>query len=620
MQEIINKFTTHLKNVLTRALTFVVENNLQAVEPEHLLWALTTQKGCIGAELLAKAYVKPEDVRSLIDHHSFTPSPIQEVTGQLPVLSEEARRMVEKAVLTANVYEHRYVGTEHLLSGILQVNHGPILTFLREHNIDGEGLRSQVATVLKSTSRFPDMTQAVAEASTTPTPSLERRGDQVTKEKKQTNEVASEEEKTPALKYFAYELTSKAAQESIDPVIGRESEIERVLQILCRRTKNNPILLGEPGVGKTAIVEGLAKKIIEGTVPPALRGKRIFALDLSLVIAGTMYRGEFEGRLKQIVDETKKNDDIILFIDEAHMMVGAGSASGSMDAANILKPALARGEIRCIAATTPAEYKKQFETDAALERRFCPVAVEEPTTEKTLEILRGVAKTYEAYHHVRFAPSALEAAVTLSTRYIQDKHQPDKALDLIDEAAAAMRLQKTTTLPRSSREMLEEQLATVRDQKRQAVVEEQFEEAVRLKEAESELLSRLHLIAPSEPVEPHGTISEEDIAHVVAKMTGIPLTQLISEERRLKKLEETLGARVLGQDEAVKTAAKAIRRSHAHVGDPTRPLASFLFLGPSGVGLGALRCVSFCFSWEGWWTPRVSTTTPWIHRRSSPTP
>ncbi len=576
MQEIINKFTTHLKNVLTRALTFVVENEMEMVKPEHLLLALATQKGCIGAEILAKANIKADDVRALI---MVSPSsapktpPGAASTSTIPILTDEARRMVEKAVLTANVYEHRYVGTEHLLSGMLQVGYAPFSEFLRLYNIDVANLKSQIDTVLKSTSRFPDLTGKVETQKT----------DTAVKEKTKEKEVETDQ-KTPALDYFAYELTTEEAQESIDPVIGREAEIERVLQILCRRTKNNPILLGEPGVGKTAIVEGLAKKILAGEVPSEMRNKRLFALDLSLVIAGTMYRGEFEGRLKQIVEETTKNDDIILFIDEVHMIVGAGSASGSLDAANILKPALARGEIRCIGATTPAEYKKQFETDAALERRFCPVIIDEPNADKTLQILLGVRDTYEDYHNVIIADEAIKAAVALSNRYCPEKHQPDKSLDLIDEASAALRLKSTVNASTSKKDDLQSRLATLRDQKRQAIIEEHFDEAQRLKEEETALLSQIVFVEPEEESEPLGTVHEEDVAAVVARATGIPLTQLLSEERRLKKLESALSSRVLGQDAAVASVAAAIRRAKAGVSDPRRPMASFLFLGPSGVG------------------------------------
>lgn len=575
MQEIINKFTSHLKNVLTRALTFVVESEQEAVRPEHLLWALLSQKGSIGAELLTKANVKLEDARELVGELTLT-SPTVETS--MPVLSEDARRVVEKAVLTANVFEHRYVGTEHLLSGLLQVEYAPVMDFLKRHHVDLEHLKQQISIVLKSTSRFPDMTgtilgdEPMTSTDAHPTPA------------QKTAEPDQMPEKQSALEFFAYEMTSKAALERLDPVIGREQEIERVMQILCRRTKNNPILLGEPGVGKTAIVEGLARKIAEGSVPEPLRHKRLFALDLSLVIAGTMYRGEFEGRLKQIVEEVKKDDSIILFIDEVHTMVGAGSASGSMDAANMLKPALARGEMRCIGATTPTEYKKHFETDAALERRFCAVQIEEPDTATTESILRGVRQTYERYHHLKIADSALAAAVSLSNRYIQGKHQPDKALDLLDEAAAALRLKSTIAVAPSQRHQVEHALKEVREQKREAVEQERFQDAAILKEREDRLAEEINGLNEPADEQPIGMITDEEVAEVVARMTGVPLDELSSEQKRLKQLEATLSRHVIGQEAAVQGVASAVRRARAGVNDPKRPLASFLFVGPSGVG------------------------------------
>ncbi len=570
MQEIVNKFTTHLKNVLTRALTFVVENGQEAVLPEHLLWALASQKGSIGAELLVKAEVKLDGVRALLLR-----VPRATIGNVLPVLSDEARRIVEKAVLTANTYDHRYVGTEHLLSGLLQIAPTTVMDFLHAEGIDVEHLSDEVATVLKSTSRFPDLASGVV--------GKEERGKR--KEEVQTKDgaVTKEEQKNPALDYFCYELTSPEAQKKIDPVIGREPEIERVQQILCRRMKNNPILLGEPGVGKTAIVEGLAKRIVEGRVPPPLAGKRLYALDLSLVVAGTAYRGEFEGRLKQIVDEVQKRTDVILFIDEVHTMIGAGAATGSMDAANILKPALARGDIHCIGATTQAEYKKNFETDAALERRFCPLMVTEPDAEETLQILNGVKAQYESYHHVTIADQALNAAITLSNRYIPERHQPDKALDLIDETGSAVRLRAVKNAAPPAHLDLERRLRDLREKKRQAIIEEQFDDAAALKDEETRLLAELAKPGTKE-ADRHATLTDRDVAETITRMTGIPLATLVGEQHRLDTLEATLATQVIGQDMAVKAVAAAVRRAHAHISDPRRPLASFLFMGPSGVG------------------------------------
>lgn len=572
--DIVDKFSTHLKNVLTRALCLVVEQDSKTIQPEHLLWALGTQKGCIGAEVLKKSGVKAVDLKKLSGGKTST-APIADSKNLTLQLSDDAKRIVEKAVLTANIYGHRYIGTEHLLSGILQINTSSTSTFFTDNKINLKELKSQLSVVLKSTSKFPDITNVMADD---PTPSHQ------TKQKKKAKPEEGEKN-VSALEFFGIELTSAEAQKKIDPVIGRKMEIERVMEILCRRTKNNPLLLGEPGVGKTAIVEGLAKNITLGLVPPVLAHKRIFAIDMALLIAGTMYRGEFEGRLRQIVDEAKADTDIVLFIDEMHTIVGAGAASGSMDAANILKPALARGEIRCIGATTPAEFKKHIEADAALERRFQNVLVEEPSPEKTIEILEGVAPYYEHFHRVRITHDALTNAVTLSTRYMQDKQLPDKAIDLIDEAAAASRVRDLNPGPIQKERELYTTLETLRESKRLAVVEERFEDAMRLKEEEARLTTHIDVLAHEGDASPIPVITEDEIARVVAKAAGIPLEDLISSDKsRLMKLEEQLRTNVLGQESVIDTVAGALRRAKTGVAHPSRPLASFLFLGPSGVG------------------------------------
>jgi ATP-dependent Clp protease ATP-binding subunit ClpC len=583
VKDIVDKFSTQLKNVLTRALCFVVETNRRIVHPEHLLWALGTQKGCLAAEILTKANVKPEQLRALIMALESTVEPELPPATELSLhLSEEAKRVLEKAVLTANVYGHRYVGTEHLLSGMLQVSDGDIDAFFSRERVNVQNVREQLALVLKSTSKFPDLAETITRAERElPIPSRDETLAMPTPEESSPDAP----KKTPALDYFGRELTTAEAQERIDPVIGRENETLRVMEILCRRTKNNPLLIGEPGVGKTAIVEGLAKQIMEGSVPPPLRDKRIFALDMALLIAGTMYRGEFEARLRQVVDEVREHDEIVLFIDELHTIVGAGAASGSLDAANILKPALARGEIRCIGATTAAEYKKHIENDAALERRFQSVFVDEPSAEKTMDILRGVSSGYEEFHSVRISPSAIEAAVRLSCRYIQDKHLPDKALDLLDEAAAASRVHAPEPGPAEQRRMLQRRLNDLQELKRQAVVEERFLDAITLKDEEEQLRETLRKTREKPVHDPVRVITENDIAGVVARRTGIPLHDLIEEERRrLTHLEDALRTRVLGQDDVVQKVASAMRRAKTGIGEQNRPLASFLFLGPSGVG------------------------------------
>ncbi len=576
-QDIVDKFSSHLKNVLTRALCFVVETDEKTIQPEHLLWALGTQKGCIGAEILKKSGVKTPALRKLVGAKQGAGTSTPPVDMSLN-LSDDAKRIVEKAVLTANVYNHRYVGTEHLLSGMIQIDSPNVGQLFEVLSADLKELRNQLSIVLKSTSKFPELTDSIPpEGGMLIAPSGQQ-------EKNLTEEKAGEQ-KVAALEYFSRELTSKEVQKKIDPVIGREREIERLMEIVCRRTKNNPLLLGEPGVGKTAIVEGLAKLITEGRVPPVLQTKRIYAIDMAMLIAGTMYRGEFEGRLKQIIEEVKKDDDIILFVDEIHTIVGAGAASGSMDAANILKPALSRGEIRCIGATTPAEYKKHIESDSALERRFQSVLVDEPTPEKTLEILQGIAPFYENYHRVRIAPDALEQAVKMSERYIQDKHLPDKAIDLIDEAAAATHIKRTDPTPKNLQRKLEEELRKVQDTKRQAVIEERFLDAVELKDEEDRVKEQIARASITDDVGPVPVISENDVAAVVARITGIPIDDiLIDNTSKLQSLHGSLCARVLGQDNVIDRVSGALKRAKTGVSHPDRPLASFLFLGPSGVG------------------------------------
>jgi len=553
-----------------------VELNEQTIEPEHLLWALGTERGSIGAEILKKSGVKLTDLRVLVgatQRVKTSPPLAPNITLHL---SGDAKRIVEKAVLTANIYGHRYVGTEHILSGILQIESSAIERFFLLHQTDIKELKQQLAIVLKSTSKFPDLANTIGKE-TVKTGGTGPIG----------KELASQEEgeeKMPALEFFGRELTHPDLQKTIDPVIGREKEIERLMQILCRRTKNNPLLTGAPGVGKTAIVEGLAKQIVEGRVPPALADKRIFALDMALMIAGTMYRGEFESRLRQVVEETKRNPDIVLFIDELHTIIGAGSASGSMDAANILKPALARGDIRCIGATTHEEYKKHVESDSALERRFQTIFVEEPSQEEATLILQGLAPYYESFHHVRILPEAIEEAVKLSARYIPDRQLPDKAIDLIDESAAAIRLAYSQPGPSSTRRQLEQELTRVREGKRQAVVEERFLDAINLKDEED--LMRSHIDTTTAKTEyAFPPVTGKEIAAVISRITGIPVDDLRAQKFvERETIEQSLAARVLGQNSVVTTVAGALHRAKTGIVHPTRPLGSFLFLGPSGVG------------------------------------
>ncbi len=447
--------------------------------------------------------------------------------------------------------------------------------FFKKYNIDVAEIKRQIDTILNSTSKFPDLNDAINYFTDQP--------------RSDGYYPASQPATAPtlALEIFATNLTDPKIQTNIDPVIGRTEEIDRVIQILSRRNKNNPLLLGDPGVGKTAIIEGLAKKIVEGKVPEILTGKKIYALDLSLVVAGTSFRGEFENRLKQIINEVKTNPDIILFIDEIHNIIGVGSATGSMDAANILKPALARGEIKCIGATTLEDYKKQLESDPALERRFQPVHINQPNVTKTIEILQGIKNNYEIFHQVNISQEALRAAAELSDRYISDRFLPDKAIDLIDEAASEQKI-KTGAGPISKKIwQLERTLREAGEKKQQAVQTEKFNAALRYRGQEQEILTALRELKEKQLHQKTDLpeIGPQHIARIVSRMTGVPLTDLIIKEKtNLLRLEKSLAKKIIDQDEAVSAIATFIRRSRTGVGNAARPIGSFIFLGPSGVG------------------------------------
>ncbi len=582
--DILDKFTGHLKDTLAKSYSLAAELSSSGIHPEHLMLALLMQRGSVGGEMLRQSNLSAEELRRML-HAVNQFSPKEPV--ETPRLSAESKRVIEKAVLTANTHKHKYVGTEHLLSGILEIDSPVVDAILTDQEVDTIALREQVATTLKSTTKFPEITETF-EAGKVP------------REKTEAAEALEQAlapmaadpsgQKTPALDFFAVDLTDPKVQEKIDPVIGRDEEIGRLVQVLCRRTKNNPVLLGEPGVGKTAIIEGLAKRIVEGNVPEVLADKRIMSLDLGLIIAGTIYRGEFEGRLKQITDEAKADPNIILFIDELHNIMGAGSTNGSMDAANLLKPALARGTLRCIGATTIAEYKKHIESDGALERRFQPVAVEEPSVADAIAIMKGIRDNFEKFHDVKISDDALEAAVTLSDRYITDRRLPDKAIDLLDEAASRVRVSRSGEAGKKQTARLEAELEKLRAKKSDAVHGENFIEALELKRKEDEVTEEIRKCsseskAKSKKKPGSGRITRKEIAAVVAQATGIALDELVVEEKaRLLNLEDKLKERIVGQDDAVAAVAEMVRRAKAGIADPNRPLASFMFLGPSGVG------------------------------------
>ncbi len=581
MDEIISKFTTHLKNALTRALVFVVEHNGRDIEPLHLLWALSTQQGCIASEVLRKAGLSSDALTVLVNNYPSAsgsePPPAPPWKGgestTAPVLSPAAKLVIEKAVLSASKFEHRYVGTEHLLFGLMQAAPPDVMRVFSEYQVQTKNIERNLENVFRTTAAFPDLV-AMENALSTET-KLGEHGES----------LLPDESKTPALDFFAVELTHPEAVAPMHPVFGREHEIERWMHILCRRTKNNPVLIGEPGVGKTAIVEGLAKKIIEGAVPSALAEKRIFELDLGSLVAGTMYRGEFESRLRELMDELAEHPEVILFVDELHTIIGAGSGSGSLDAANMLKPALARGLVRMIGATTPTEFKRSIETDGALERRFEPVPVPEPTLEATKKILLGVLPTYEKFHAVRYEPAAVNEALQLAARYLTNKHFPDKAIDLLDEAGAAAHVARIEPkVAKQSLHAVRAELEGIIKAKREAVLAEKFEEAVKLKNREAELRTILEPKTNATDERQVRPVTALDVRKITAAITGLSLDLLESEIERLRELEAELKALIIGQEEAVSTVAKAARRAKLQLASRERPLASFLFVGPTGVG------------------------------------
>lgn len=576
--EILEKFTTHLKSSLNAAAELSLTLKNRYINPEHLLFGLAETKGGVAFEILRKSGVKLDTLRDLISvRNEPVLKPGQTLTIADLKFSLPAKRAMEKAVLVASNYNHKYVGTEHLFWGLLDINDPTLEQIMKENDINGKEAKRQLVGVLKNTTHFPDISRFFEPVRNQPEEAMAMPA-----------AAHGRTDKTPALDFFTTDLTDRSVQKTIDPVIGRRPEIERVINILSRRTKNNPVLIGDPGVGKTAIVEGLAKKIVDEDVPDILVNKRILALDLGLVVAGTIYRGEFESRLKQIIEEIKADPDIILFIDEVHTIIGAGSASGSMDAANLLKPALAKGQIRTIGATTMDEYKKHVESDPALERRFQPVVVSEPSPAETTQILQGLRGNYEKFHHVRILDDAIESAVQLSTRYIQDRFLPDKAIDLLDEAASKVKVGRSGTGVWKQIRGLERTADELDTQKRSAVEQELFEKALELKNQESQVRQKIARLREREsrgPATLVGQIGRKEIADVVSRMTGIPLADLVKEERnRLLNLEQVLRERIVGQDEALGIIADFVRRSRAGLGNPNRPIASFMFLGPSGVG------------------------------------
>jgi len=547
------RFTDDAQRVLSFAQEAALELGHDYVGTEHVLIGLTKVKNGVAAKALEELNIVTEDIFEAVEEQVGRGN--KKATSIY--MTPRVKNVLELAVQVANRMNHNYVGTEHILLGLLSDGGGVAVGILRAMNIRTDDIVEAIRHILGSSTNGNHSGQ----------------------------EGANNNGDLGELTDFGTDLNESAKQGKIDPVIGRDTEIQRVIQILSRRTKNNPVLIGEPGVGKTAIAEGLAQRIVNGNVPEILRNKRIISLSISSMLAGAKYRGEFEERLKKAIDEVQQHDDMIIFIDEIHTLVGAGATEGAMDAANILKPVLARGEFQVIGATTLDEYKKHIEKDAALERRFQPVQVGEPNEEDALEILRGLRDRYEAFHKAKITDEALKAAVTLSSRYITDRFLPDKAIDVVDEAASKVRMKVFSAAP--DVKALEDRLNTVKKEKEAAVTSQDFEKAAKLRDEEQVLVKEIDdkKSVAKEESDQKLIVTEDDIAAVVAQWTGIPVAKIAEEESEtLLHLEDELHKRVIGQDDAVTAVAKAVRRARAGLKDPKRPIGSFLFLGPTGVG------------------------------------
>jgi ATP-dependent Clp protease ATP-binding subunit ClpC len=548
-----NRFTERARKVIILAKEEARRFNHDYIGTEHLLLGLVREGEGVAAAVLQKMGVSLENIRLEIEK-LVQPGPSTQMIGDIP-FTPRAKKVLELAAEEAHALGHNYIGTEHLLLGLIREGEGVASQVLMNLGLSLDSVRNEIMAVLGSV-----------------TPGF--------------GAQAGQKSKTPALDAFGRDLTTLAKEGKLDPVIGRRVEIERVIQILSRRTKNNPVLLGEAGVGKTAIVEGLAQAIVAGNIPEVLRNKRIVILDLALMVAGTKYRGQFEERIKAVMEEIKRSHEIIIFVDELHTLVGAGAAEGAIDASNILKPALSRGEIQCIGATTLDEYRKYIEKDAALERRFQTIMVEPPTAQETIEILKGLRDKYEAHHRVAFKDEALEAAAKLSDRYISGRYLPDKAIDLIDEAGSRARLNILVAPPQIKE--LEAKVEALRKEKEGYIKVQDFEKAANLRDQERQARAELDGLVrewnqTKDRMRPE--VGAEDIAKIVAQWTGIPLFRLEEKEsEKLLKVEEELHKRVVGQDEAISAIAHALRRSRAGIKDPRRPIGSFIFLGPTGVG------------------------------------
>ena len=558
------KFTNRANKAIEIANDIALELGHSYIGTEHILYGLAKEGNGIASKVLENQNVTANDILNKIEELIGSDEPIENIVDFTP----RTKRVVESAFIEARKLGYNFIGTEHLLIGILREGDCVAAKILLDLNVNIPKLYNEIIKVINEGEDYNSN-----DDSTNNVNGAKRRG------KGSYNQ-------TPTLNQFGEDLTKKAEEGKLDPVIGRKQEIERVIEILSRRTKNNPCLIGEPGVGKTAAVEGLAQKIASGDVPEVLKDKRVVTLDISGMVAGAKYRGDFEERIKKALNEVKKAGDVILFIDEIHTIVGAGAAEGAIDAANILKPLLARGEIQLVGATTLNEYRKFIEKDVALERRFSPVTVNEPSEKDTIQILKGIRDKYEAHHNVKITDEAIEAAVKLSIRYVNDRFLPDKAIDLIDEASSKARL-RTYTEPDGLKE-LQEEIEKTKNEKEEAVLNQKFEKAAELRDTEKALRDKFEKEQnkwKNKNTKSIVTITEENIAEVIANWTGIPAKKITEDENeKLKNLEKELHKRVIGQNEAVEAVSKAIRRGRVGLKDPKRPIGSFLFLGPTGVG------------------------------------
>lgn len=556
----IYKFTARAEKAIEIANEAALELGHNYIGTEHLLYGLAKEGTGVASKVIENQDVTADDILQEIEMLIGTGEPLTQ--GESMGFTPRSKRVIENAFVEARKLGSEFIGTEHILIGIMREGDSVAVRIMMDLDIDPRKLYNEIMKVIEEDGIDSNAPRSAGERN------------------------SGSFNSTPTLNQFGSDLTKQAREGKLDPVIGRKSEIDRVIQILSRRTKNNPCLIGEPGVGKTAVVEGLAEKIVADDVPEMLKNKRVVSLDISGMVAGAKYRGDFEERIKKCLSEVKKAGDVILFIDEIHTIVGAGSAEGAVDAANILKPLLARGEVQVVGATTLNEYRKYIEKDSALERRFSPVTVGEPTEEETIKILEGLRDKYEAHHNVKISEGAIKAAVELSTRYINDRFLPDKAIDLMDEAASRVKM-RTYTMPDSIKE-IEEKIATLDREKEEAIRVQDFEKAATLRDKENEQKDKLEKEKKkwqSKNSKNVQNLNEEDIAEVIASWTKIPVQKITQDENdKLKHLEETLHKRVIGQNEAVEAVSKAIRRGRVGLKDPNRPIGSFLFLGPTGVG------------------------------------